>query len=104
MNTKFLITAWVLLLGADELLMQVFKQVAQLLSSGATQESMQILYISGISLQLVIMLATVIFAMLALRDKKLKVMAMIASLTSGLKLLFTVVFLLIGLLSNGMPF
>ena len=50
MNTKFLITAWVLLLGADELLMQVFKQIAQLLSSGATQESMQILYISGISL------------------------------------------------------
>ncbi len=100
MNKKLLITAWVIMLGGEELLMQVIKQLVLLVVSNPSQAAMQVWSVVLMVIQLLLMLAVVVFSLLALREKSLKLMAWISTITGGLKLAFSILVLLIGFFSK----
>ena len=100
MNKNLLIAAWVLILGGEEIFMNLVKQAIQMLLTSPTPESMQIAYISVMVLQLLVMLSAVVFSLLALREKSLKTLATIATYTSSLKLGYALLTVAIGFFTN----
>jgi len=102
MNKKFLIASMVLILGGEEILMNIIKQVLQLSLQSPSPEAMQVAYIAVMVIQLLVMLATVVFALLALREKSLKTLATIAAWASGLKLGYAVLTVVIGFFTNSL--
>lgn len=100
MNKNLLIAAWVLTLGGEDVIMQILKQIIQMTITNPSAEAMQVWYIVVMIIQLVLMLATVVFSLLALRDKSLKLMASISAISGGLKLFFAVLALVIGFFTN----
>jgi len=102
MNKNFLITSMVLILGGEEIFINIVKQLLQLTLQSPSPEAMQLAYISVMVLQLLVMLATVVFALLAMRDKSLKLLATIAAYASGIKLGYAVLTVVVGFFSNGL--
>ena len=102
MNKKFLIASMVLILGGEEILMNIIKQVLQLTLQSPSPEAMQFAYIAVMVIQLLVMLASVVFALLALREKSLKTLATIAAWASGLKLGYAVLTVVIGFFTNSL--
>lgn len=102
MNKKFLIASMVLILGGEEIFMNIVKQLLQLTLQSPSPEAMQIAYISVMVLQLLVMLATVVFALLALREKSLKTLATIAAWASGIKLGYAVLTVIIGFFTSSL--
>lgn len=102
MNKKFLIASMVLILGGEEILMNIIKQVLQLTLQSPSPEAMQFAYIAVMVIQLLVMLASVVFALLALREKSLKTLATIAAWASGLKLGYAVLTVVVGFFTNSL--
>jgi len=102
MNKKFLIASMVLILGGEEILMNIIKQVLQLALQSPSPEAMQFAYIAVMVIQLLVMLASVVFALLALREKSLKTLATIAAWASGLKLGYAVLTVVVGFFTNSL--
>ena len=102
MNKKFLIASMVLILGGEEIFMNIVKQLLQLTLQSPSPEAMQVAYISVMVLQLLVMLATVVFALLALREKSLKTLATIAAWASGIKLWYAVLTVVIGFFTSSL--
>jgi len=102
MNKNFLVASMVLILGGEEIIMNIIKQLLQLTLQSPSPEAMQVAYISVMVIQLLVMLASVVFALLALREKSLKTLATIAAWASGLKLGYAVLTVVIGFFTKSL--
>ena len=100
MNKNLLISAWVIMLGGEEIILQLIKQLVLISVSNPSQEAMQVWSMVLMIIQLLLMLYVVIASLLALKDKGLRVLAWISGITGGLKLAFAVLALIIGFFSK----